>query len=168
MNGKTHIVIAEAVLTGLTVSAATISFRGITVHPGIGILSASFGAVLADIDMSRSSYGLKFPIFSKIFTHRGFTHTGVVGVALTTLLFATSGAKQSICTSIAQSLLFGFVVAYISHIIADSFNGKGVPLFWPICTKKIHIMKITTGGVSEPIFMVVFIAMVLIHLMTLF
>lgn len=168
MNGKTHTAIAEAVMIGITVATTTVTLRGMTIHPGIGIITASFGGVLADIDMSRSEYGLKFPVFSKFFTHRGFTHTGVVGTALFALLCASASAKHSVCTSIAQSLIFGFVMAYISHIIADSFNGKGVPLLWPVIKNKIHVMRITTGSWQEPCFLGVFIFLTLLHLMTMF
>ena len=180
MNGKTHTVIAEATMVGITVTCTTLKIRGMTIYPGIGILPASIAAVLADIDLQSSSLGRKYPLISNLCTHRGFTHTGVVGCTIYALFLATSGAKIGVCTSIAQSLLFGFAVAYISHIIADLMNGKGVPLLWPIISNKIHLMRIVTKSsfkgkdnkqsirqmCSEPLFMIAYILLVLLHIST--
>lgn len=167
MNKKTHVAFAETLLVAMTVTSPALSLGSFTVYPGIGIISGSFGAYIADVDMQNSTAGKQFPIFSKIFTHRGFTHTGTVVVGLAFLLLATKGCKDTYCVRIAQSLLFGFVFSYATHVIADLLNGKGVPLFWPIVPQRIHIMRIVTGGATEPMFLAASVILTILHLITI-
>ena len=175
MVGKTHVAVALVTIAGVTMLSNTLEIKGMTIRPGIGILSGYIGALLVDIDMEHSTLGRKYPIFSKIFTHRGFTHTGLVCTGWAFIFLAMSKYKQNPVTGIAESLTWGFVVAYISHVFIDLFNGKGVPLFWPLSKKKIHLMRIVTKSIiekdnktikskiSEPLFLISYVLLVIIH-----
>lgn len=58
--------------------------------------------------------------------------------------------------SICLTLSIGLSIGYISHLIADMFNTKGIPLFWPVPTKlKFPLFNISTGSTGETIFMIV-------------
>lgn len=166
MQGKTHALFSEALVITLTVCSLTVPINTMTIYPGISILSAGFGAILPDIDMAQSQIGHKYPLVSKFTTHRGITHTLLIEIGLTTLFLAMSRAKDNGITRIAQSLMFGFILGYMSHLIADLCNGKGIPLFWPICTKKIYIMRVKTGKASELVFLVVTVLLMLLHIVT--
>ena len=146
MNKKTPVAFAETLLVAMTVTSPSLSLGSFTVYPGIGIISGSFGAYIADVDMRNSTAGKQFPILSKIFTHRGFTHTGTVVAGLAFLLLATKVCKDTYC---------------------DLLNGKGVPLFWPIVPQRIHIMRIVTGGATEPMFLAASVILTILHLITI-
>ena len=57
-----------------------------------------------------------------------------------------------------MSLIFGFAYGYIMHLFADMFNGKGIPLFWPLMRGKVHIMDIDSSGWQAWTFCIVFLA----------
>lgn len=79
MNGKSHRAIGIIATVGLAACAfPSMILSGVTVFPAVGLAVADAGAKLADADMENSAYGKKYPMLSKIFTHRGMTHTGIV------------------------------------------------------------------------------------------
>lgn len=168
MNRKTHVAFAEigfliaAILTG-----DHITFMEMSISPGIGAIPAMIAAVLPDVDMKNSTLGKKFPLISKFCTHRGFTHTAVVNCGLLFLLLATRGQGESILIRGAQSLMFGVVFAYASHLLSDLHNYKGIPLFWPLSKVHVYIMRVTTGKIDEQIFLVATILLAILHLITL-
>lgn len=167
MNGKTHILFAEAAFVAAAlITTDSMQFMGTTVSPGLSAIPGFVAAVLPDVDMKQSTLGQKFPLVSKLFTHRGFTHTAIANAGLLFLFLGTRGKGDSWQIVGAQSLMFGVVFAYASHLVADSLNYRGIPLFWPLSSKHIYIMKITTGGKSEKIFIAVYIALILLHLAT--
>ena len=57
------------------------------------------------------------------------------------------------------SLCFGWEWGYLMHLVADMFNGKGIPLFWPLLKSKVHIMDLPSSGFVPWIFAVLFIAL---------
>jgi membrane-bound metal-dependent hydrolase YbcI (DUF457 family) len=202
----------------------------VTLFPLVGLATFKTGAIWADVDLEGTTEGRKHPLLAKMFTHRGFTHTGfmlalvcltfyvlnvlgvsilakvlssvvlgiVIGAMVTEilvmkmehdhhklgkLLAAKSGLFVMIGVSIGSffvlgilpdnislivlevinSLIGGFVLAYASHIIADGFNGKGVPLFWPIIKNKVHVMSVVTGTYQEYVFLFVWVSVLLFH-----
>lgn len=175
MVGKTHVTVAATTIIGVALTQKSIMIMGMDITPSIGLITMSVGALIVDIDMKHSSMGRKYPIFSKIFKHRGMTHTGLVCLCWVFLFLAMGKHKQNAIIGLAESMTWGFVVAYISHVVIDLFNGKGVPLFWPVCRRKIHVMKIVTKSivdennktvkskVSEPMFLASYILLVLVH-----
>lgn len=175
MVGKTHVAVAATTIIGIALTQKSIEIMGMDITPSFGLVTMSIGALLVDIDMEHSTMGRKYPIFSKIFTHRGMTHTGIVCLCWVFLFLAMGKHKQNAVISLAESLTWGFVVSYISHVVIDLFNGKGVPLFWPLSKRKVHVMKIVTKSIraennktvkskiSEPLFLGSYIILVLIH-----
>lgn len=87
------------------------------------IIGAVFGASYPDIDQN-------LPI-----RHRGFTHTIwmlliLIGI-FKWLELANLGGTQ-LTHSIILPYAFGFIIGYISHLIADAFSTSGIAWFYPI------------------------------------
>lgn len=58
---------------------------------------------------------------------------------------------------VLPDLLLGLLVGWVVHIIADAFNKKGVPILWPLTSKKFHIATVLTGSWQEAVFLVFWI-----------
>ena len=138
MQGKVHAAIGFGCLAVLSMKfpAGFKFINDVTVLPEIGLVTATFGSLLPDIDMQRTSMGMKHKVTSKVVNkvgggHRGFTHTLVIPALLVALtVFAADYlASYYYLSLIACSLLFGCTFGYIMHIVADLFNGKGCPIF---------------------------------------
>lgn len=150
MTGKTHII------GGVAMAAATSLYSGIFFPDSASsiiaystfLVAAGAGAIFPDIDKRKSTISNKHPIasfFIRLFlTHRGFTHS------LTFLLLC--GCFLFFITPLVPfyscQLMTGFMIGLGSHIILDSFNEKGVPLFYPY-KKMFHFASIRTRGITE-------------------
>lgn len=155
MGGKTHMVCGTAVMLAICANP-DLYLPTFPDRAGIyaGMTTVCFGSLLPDIDMKGSKLGHKFPIFSKIFTHRGMTHTLVAPVLLWELLHMMPKTNMLNCG--IWGLVFGIFIGYCAHILADACNGKGVPVFWPLLTKKVHIPGVDIPmGKAEKLFMLV-------------
>lgn len=87
---------------------------------------------------------------SGLLKHRGIAHTLLFPAAMTAVYYVI-GYKYGlgVVSTVICSLIFGFNIGYISHILADSLNGKGAPLLWPLSPSRIRFLDITYGGVAE-------------------
>jgi membrane-bound metal-dependent hydrolase YbcI (DUF457 family) len=88
------------------------------------------------------------------FRHRGITHSllSLLFVALPAayiLYFAPANAA----TSLLFSLSAGFALGWASHLVADTFNGKGASWLYPISSARIHVANLDTGTWHEKLFM---------------
>ena len=94
---------------------------------------AALGALLPDVDTTASTIGrLCYPLawyLERRFGHRGITHSlvGLVIAALVSLIFVSFDFLSWLSWS-------AFVAGYLSHLMADSMNKEGIPLFWPNTT----------------------------------
>ncbi|MFT4304298.1 MAG: metal-dependent hydrolase [Candidatus Woesearchaeota archaeon] len=104
------------------------------------------GSLLPDIDKHTSFIGRKIKLMSfsleLIFSHRGLFHS--LWVAF-------------LCLFISFELFIG----YLSHLILDMLNPKGVKLFWPWFKVKGHIKS---GGLTD-FFVLVFIILLILLLL---
>ncbi|CRK85711.1 Inner membrane protein YdjM [Candidatus Providencia siddallii] len=96
------------------------------------ILAVLFGSLLPDIDHTSSVIGrllffLSF-LISKVFRHRGFTHSFLAWIILTVFCYNLLYFDVNIDMDLLQSFLLG----YISHEIADMLTPRGVQFFWPL------------------------------------
>jgi|WetSurMetagenome_2_1015567.scaffolds.fasta_scaffold156521_2 membrane-bound metal-dependent hydrolase YbcI (DUF457 family) len=76
------------------------------------------------------------------FEHRGITHT----LLIPTLIF--------ICFALYKNIfVLATLAGYMSHIIIDAFNDRGVPLLFPFTWKfRFKVATITTGNWTEKLF----------------
>ncbi|MGL5949410.1 MAG: metal-dependent hydrolase [Aeromonas sp.] len=96
----------------------------------LSLPAALLGALLPDLDHPGSMLGrrLKFisvPL-SKLFGHRGFTHSLLAVMALMLGLGQLS-SWQALPSGVADALLVG----YLSHLLGDMFTPAGVQLLCP-------------------------------------
>ena len=157
MVGKTHIVggLALVSLSSLIlVKTDFIDEERLILQQATLLTSAGLGALLPDIDMKGSSISRKNPIisfFARIFlTHRGFTHSPFSLLIFSVLIYWLT---KILNLGIDSWIGAGLIIGYASHILLDSFNPKGVPLFYPY-KKKFSFGKIVTGTWGETLIII--------------
>lgn len=168
MQGKVHVAIGTVSVICLCMKYPQgFEFAHTHIVPLISLAAASAGSYAPDIDMGRTHAGMKHKTASKVISkvgggHRGITHTLLVPAIIAALMFIVSNflTQYSYLASLANSLLFGFETGYIMHLFADLFNGKGIPLLWPIMRGKVHIMDLPSSGVIPWVFAAIFTAII--------
>ena len=88
--------------------------------------AAALAGVLPDIDMR---IGIK---------HRGLTHS-LIALALIVLLAA----------QLAPELATAAAIGYGSHLALDMLTPWGIPLLYPLNTKRLRLAKFPTGGALD-------------------
>lgn len=145
MMSATHMMgaIVAAASYMLIVSPDISSVPVVATAIGIGAI----GGLIPDIDHPSSKISRSLrpvnALVSLLFSHRGFFHTPVLYALLAALWVWKCPAPQ--CMVLAVCLFAGI----FSHILLDCLNPGGVPLFFPISSKRIHLAKIRTGGKGE-------------------
>ncbi len=89
---------------------------------------AGLGALLPDIDHPQSAVGRRIPFLSvpltKVFGHRGVTHSLLAVTAVVFALRQWSGYEPGIIAPLC--------IGYLSHLGGDMLTPSGVPLLWPV------------------------------------
>lgn len=130
-----------------------IVFNGLThlfVGIGIGVLCkfglvdismVALGSLIPDIDHAKSVVGKVIPV-AGIFNmqHRGWTHS-LLGLIIFIAIIAI----------INTSLIMGFALGYVLHLLVDTLTPMGIAWFYPLSKNKRHIIGIKTGGAEEGI-----------------
>ncbi|QJC29784.1 metal-dependent hydrolase [Enterobacteriaceae endosymbiont of Plateumaris sericea] len=105
--------------------------------------------LLPDIDHPKSILGNRIKIFShiisKLFGHRGFTHSLLSLIIIISYLFFFN------LNFIPIDVKIGFIIGYFSHILSDMLTPYGVPLLWPY-KKKFKLPIIKNNFFREEIF----------------
>jgi inner membrane protein len=158
MNATTHAIFGVAALAG--------SFLLVGEEPPLYAYPAAVVAAwLPDVDNPRSRLGnglsrMKNPILNRITRpvswalrvtsfllfrtvgHRTLTHS-LLGVALFVVLVAP-------VATLSPSMLAALVIGYVSHLVADALNKRGVPLLWPVGqSMRLLPHGVRSGGVAE-------------------
>lgn len=164
MTGKIHVVIGTGTLALLSIKTlgSTMNFFGTDIYPVVGMITAAAGSYAPDIDMQRTHAGRKHRVTSKVVSkvgggHRGITHTLLVPACLVTLMYVIGAYTDGAIASALMSLVFGYAFGYIMHLFADMFNGKGIPLFWPVMRGRVHIADVDSDGWQAWAFCIVFL-----------
>lgn len=182
---KTHII------TGSGIGAVVATAFQLPIIPLI--LGASLGAGIPDIDTYKSSISRKILIFKNRLAMKityliiglAAIINGEIGVKLIgafLILAAISGHRKfthsilgalsfcGIClyalntpSGIIKYTILGSVIGYVTHILTDSFSNHGIELFWPINEKNFGFRLISTGKMSEHIFLA--ISSIIIYIM---
>ncbi len=154
MTGKTHAICGTCACACIAVANASgIEFGSYTLIPWVSLLAAPAGSYMPDIDLHRSKMGNKHKILTKLFTHRGFTHTLAIPLLLAFLQYLCMSAP----IVLLPELLFGYNVGWCMHIVADMFNKKGVPILWPLTKQHFHVASVLTSSWQETVFIPVWI-----------
>lgn len=85
-----------------------------------------------------------------IISHRGITHTPILTIAIISiLLFISNNFVPESASPLFTYMSVGFGIGILSHIFLDSITKGGVPLFYPITSKKFSFLPLETGGMLE-------------------
>lgn len=126
------------------------------------IAGVVFGAIFPDIDEPHSYIGRRLYFVSEFLSlfihHRGITHTLlIVGIyaLIGYILYASFGFGD-----FTKSIVIGFLIGNIGHILGDMMTKSGVSLFYPFSEKSYGLMpkpmRFYTGGVTEYLFVLPF------------
>lgn len=113
------------------------------------IPAALASALLPDLDHPKSVLGQRLPWISKplsrLFGHRGFTHSLLAVVA------AVWGLNQSLPPgTLPVGVKDALIVGYLSHLLGDWLTPAGIPLFWPIKRRfRLPGWPLRSGGALE-------------------
>lgn len=174
MNGKTHLVVASTTVIAIAVINISLnSMIGLPLYPIAMIPLGAAGGFKADMDMDGNpeARDAKFalwvvrhiPFLKKVFEHRGITHTLLVPGLIYSLAKAMATGDIAWAVIFVISSLIGWMFGYCSHLFADLFNGKGIPLFWPLYWKRIHLASVTTDTYEESLFLVFWLILIISH-----
>jgi inner membrane protein len=155
MKGHSHIILGAA--AGLAGYAVGLIHPVGWAHIAGCVVASIAGSLLPDLDSDEStlrqmtgtarSNGCLGRLVSGMVGvvtggHRAATHT------LTALLVVGLFAWK-----VEQPWALAFAVGYLAHIVADMLTHAGVPLFWPISDRRIHLLpgplRVTTGSFIE-------------------
>lgn len=169
MQGKVHVAIGMATTAALCVAYPKgVTFGGIYLLPEIMLLSATAGSYFPDIDNTRTHAGQQHKTASKVINkvgggHRGITHSFIFPALIAVAaMFIDQYLKQYFyLNTLVLSIMAGFDLGWIMHIIADLFNGKGCPILMPLSKSKISVMDLPSDGMVPWIFAVVFSALII-------
>lgn len=164
MNGTTHhIVAATTVITAAIISKDSNMLLGLPVVPLALIPLGVAGGFKADLDMGNNPEGRalkpilwvvkKLPFMKQMLAHRGATHTLIIPVLSYLLASVLANASQDKISLIVATAILGWGIGYTSHLLADLFNGKGIPILAPVVNKRIHIASFSTGTAEEYVFL---------------
>ena len=158
MNATTHAIFGVAATTG--------SFLLVGEEPPpYAYPAAIVAAWLPDVDNPRSRLGnglsrMKNPTLNlltrpvswalrvtsfllfRTVGHRTLTHS-LLGVALFVVLVSPAA-------TLSPSLFAALVIGYVSHLVADALNKRGVPILWP-AGRSVRLLPrgVRSGGVAE-------------------
>ena len=139
MTYKTHIL--GGILAGLVASRMGLA-EGI-VNESVIVGVSTFASLIPDIDTKGSKISNIAKLTSKVVTSisgpRGIFHTPILYIVIAFLLNNV----------LPQTVVIGFLAGVLAHIALDMLNSKGVPIFYPLVTKKISIARIRTRGAGE-------------------
>lgn len=143
MEGTTHLL--GGILSGL----GMVMVGGITKEKHALVIGASMlGSLLPDIDHPHSKISQKFRLIgstvSTIWGHRKLFHSPFLYLALYLLGFSLLPDYRWLWSAILAGVA--------SHLLFDMLNPTGIPLIYPLSTKKIHLSKIKTGSIAEFVF----------------
>ncbi|MDE2588126.1 MAG: metal-dependent hydrolase [Patescibacteria group bacterium] len=159
MTGRTHDL---AAFTAINVFLATSSIPHITLGTAFVAFSANLiGGLTPDIDQPTGALWHKLPggtLYSRLITpflggHRYISHS-LLGIFLFGFLAKETLVISSHTLLVNQSLVWwSFMIAYISHLVMDTFTKEGVPWLFPIPIKfgipPFALLRIKTGGFLE-------------------
>lgn len=160
---------ATHMMGGAAAAAVCLLTVSTDMQPASMVLAAvgagAVGGLIPDIDHPKSkiSHTLRpvNALVSLLFSHRGFFHTPVLYGLLYALFLWKCPAEYLVW---GQCLFAGIA----SHIFLDCLNPGGIPLFFPLSTKRIHFAKIHTGGKGEGVVRVLLIVLTAALLAILF
>ncbi len=149
MNGKQHAIGGAVMYLTTNYFLGFVNDSPLPLAIGAGV--AVLGAWLPDIDQNNSTIrqrtgtargqgplgctGWIGSIFAAVLGgHRAFTHTALACALLAVALLRFTPDRW-------RGYAIAFMVGYVSHLIADMLTEGGVPLFWPLSSRRIGLWR---------------------------
>lgn len=147
MNGTVHTIIGVSTGTAVVLAASDKipCLQMNMLAPSAFIFATTLGSIVPDFDLPGRPLGF--------LGHRGITHTLLVP-ALCLVLAKLIPNNAVLC--IISAFLYGFAFAWLLHIVADLFQKKGVPLFWPFVSLKKHVHICNMPVKYDKLFLIVY------------
>ena len=116
-------------------------------------------ALLPDLDHPKSLLGRRLPWISgplsRLFGHRGFTHS-LLAVGAGVWGLAQFQGPGLISVAVKDALIIG----YLSHLLGDWLTPAGIPLFWPLRRRfRLPGLPLKSGGGYEAVFCLLTLAL---------
>jgi len=109
------------------------------------------GSLLPDLDKKKSKIGRSVPILPRVLEyfagHRGVYHS-IFGCAVTALVFS-----PLLAFSFGGKVILAVCLGFVSHLLADSVNPKGIAWLRPITKFRVK-GPIKVGGFWEDVLFV--------------
>lgn len=139
---------------------------------GIILLASEPGSYLPDIDEPNSHYGRKIKPISKLIKstagHRGIMHYPITAYAILVILLLLKSRYVSFALEdYFNAALIGLEVGFLSHLMVDTLNVKGIRWFWPLSRRSISLMSLREDNKTHR-FIVRFICILLSALTIIF
>ena len=146
MTGRVHGVagVAAAVLLASVLPGETPArLTDLTVY----LVAAASGALVPDLDtpgsmIARALGPLRFVLWMVLrligVGHRGATHS-LVGLAAASAAIAALGGAL-LPPALVPRIVAGFAVGYASHLVLDAMTVRGVPLWLPVSSRRVHLL----------------------------
>lgn len=156
MTGKTHRIIGLVAGGGYFLASANPTYQPATL--GAVVIASYLGSLLPDIDNAGADIWHTLPfghtvgrIADPLLQHRNFSHS-LAGLAVFGGLFYLVIKHIPNYWGISiEPVLITTLIAYASHLLADSITVEGIPLLWPwqrmlgIPPKPFDGIRIQTG-----------------------
>lgn len=143
MMGKTHL------LGGIAAGCAAAMACPDVKTKGIAITAGTIGGFIPDIDHKNSTISKKFPILSwlaRLFAgHRGLFHCPIFYGLLAWAAYSFLLPE----TDLFRAGFWGVCAGIASHLFLDACTVRGIPMFFPLSTKNIHLLPIRTDSLEE-------------------
>lgn len=155
MMGRTHLAM------GILCGEVFVLMRGCGDANSVSfaIAACTIGALLPDIDHPQSTLATSNRVsqrvsntVSAVTQHRGITHTLFAALLLYCGIRYFFGRMTfPYGKPVADAVLIG----YISHLLLDTLNERGVMWLWPISSAHIHIGRLRAGSTMEIVLRVI-------------
>ena len=136
MTGKTHRTVGLAVGVGYFLMSSKPEYQPATLFAVVG--ASYLGSLIPDADDAGADIWHTIPLGHSVgkitdpfLKHRNISHS-LVGVAVYTFVAYTLLKLMPSYWAISVfPVLISSMIAYSSHLLADTFTVEGIPIFWP-------------------------------------
>lgn len=141
MTGTSHLLLGTAVGATAAVSVT----GGLDTLPGLCIAGGCIlGSLFPDIDSKASKISYRLPIVS-FFMRLLFGHRNVLHTPFVLILFGIIFSVVHLMFALPITFIVGFVIGYICHLLQDTVTKRGIMWLYPVSSKYISIIGITSG-----------------------
>lgn len=146
------LVVSQAVLgsmSAITNETALLTTMALIVY------ASGVGSMLPDIDHRNSNISQNFKIssfFIGMFAkHRGILHTPIFWSGLIGLIYLILSLIKVVPAPLQNNITLGLGAGVLSHLLLDTFTGRGIMWLYPFSKKYISIVGVKTGGIAEKV-----------------